>query len=85
MRNENSYKENMKNSAMRKRKQVDRFMMEVYLQMVIDEAVFNLKEQKLRSAIDFALDNNDREGFYRLSNEYNQLLDHNRLAHSVHD
>lgn len=75
MIHESSYKENMKKSAMEVERQEDRFMMEIFSQMVIDEAVLKSKLEKLLSAIDDALDRKDEEKFYELSQEYKELMD----------
>jgi len=75
MIHESSYKENMKKSAMEVERQDERFMMEMFLQMVIDEAVLKLKVERLLAAIDEALDKRDEETFYELSHEYKELMD----------
>jgi len=56
-------------------RQDERFMMEMFLQMVIDEAVLKWKVEKLLAAIDEALDIRDEEKFYELSHEYKELMD----------
>lgn len=75
MIHESSYKENMKKSAMEIERQEDRFMMEIFSQMVIDEAILKLKLEKLLASIDDALDQRDEEKFYALSQEYKELMD----------
>ena len=50
-------------------------MMEIFSQMVIDEAVLKLKLEKLLASIDDALDQRDEEKFYALSQEYKELMD----------
>ena len=84
MRHENSYKENMKYSAIQKQKKVDRFFLDMYSQMVIDEAIFKAKKQDLLLKIDDSLDRKDPSSFYQLSAEYLKLLKDNRAtAHSL--
>jgi uncharacterized protein YpiB (UPF0302 family) len=56
-------------------RQDERFVMDMFLQRVIDEAVFKLKMEKLLAAIDEALDNRDEKKFYELSQEYKELMD----------
>lgn len=73
MIHESSYKE--KKFAMEVERQDERFVMDMFLQMVIDEAVFKLKMEKLLAAIDEALDNRDEKKFYELSQEYKELMD----------
>lgn len=75
MIHESSYKENMKKSAAEIERQEDRSMMEMFSQMVIDEAVLKLKLEKLLAAIDDALDRRDEEKFYELSREYKEIMD----------
>jgi uncharacterized protein YpiB (UPF0302 family) len=52
----------------------ENFMMDVYIQMILDEAVFNYKKLKLEEKINEALDRYDKESFQKLSEEYVQLL-----------
>lgn len=74
MRHENSYKENMKKSAMERKRKEDAFMLDIFSQMVIDEALFKAKEEEMKAEIDCALDNHDEEKFYSLSKQYKELL-----------
>jgi uncharacterized protein YpiB (UPF0302 family) len=73
MKHENSYKENMKQSAMKKQKSSESFILEMYAQMVIDEALFKMKKANLLAAIDSALDNGNEMLFHSLSTEYKKL------------
>ncbi|RBW67714.1 IDEAL domain-containing protein [Bacillus taeanensis] len=74
MKHENFYKENMKQSAMKKQKSSESFILEMYTQMVIDESLFKMRKATLLSAIDSALDNRDKGLFQTLSTEYNKLV-----------
>ncbi|MBM6617163.1 IDEAL domain-containing protein [Bacillus suaedaesalsae] len=48
----------------------------VYVQMILDEIIFTARAKKLGIEIDDALDKRDDQLFYRLTNEYNQLMKH---------
>ncbi|MDQ0162357.1 IDEAL domain-containing protein [Aeribacillus alveayuensis] len=72
MKERKSYTEIMK--ARSAKVNAENFMMDVYIQMVLDEAVFNYKKLKLEEKINEALDRYDKESFQKLSEEYVQLL-----------
>lgn len=74
MKHESSYKENMKKSAMEIERHEDRFMIDIFSQMVIDESIIKLKREKLLASIDDALDNRDKELFYLLSRQYKDMM-----------
>jgi len=44
--------------------------MDVYIQMILDEAWFNHRKKMLEDKINDALDRKDREKFMELSKEY---------------
>lgn len=50
------------------------FVLDLYIQMVIDEALFNHKKNLLEKQIDSALDSNDKLQFQLLAIEYNTLI-----------
>ncbi|MFD1739143.1 IDEAL domain-containing protein [Bacillus salitolerans] len=74
MKKGKSYTELMK-SAARKRLEVQESR-NFYVDMILDEIIFNSKAKKLNKEIDVALDNRDLKTFYKLSNEYKQLMKH---------
>ncbi len=76
MRHENSYKENMKKSAVEQQRKEDAFMLQIFSQMVIDESVLKARRKQLMKAIDDALDHRHEEQFYKLSEQYKELLKH---------
>ncbi len=74
MRNESSYKENMKKSAMENQRKDDAFMLDIFSQMVIDELMAKSKRDHLLALIDNALDKRDKVEFYRLSQQYKEMI-----------
>ncbi|MFA8439515.1 IDEAL domain-containing protein [Pueribacillus sp. YX66] len=74
MRNESSYKENMKKSAMEKQRKDNAFMLDLFSQMVIDESILKSKREKLLDLIDDALDKRDEKKFYSLSQQYKEMM-----------
>lgn len=71
MKERKSYTELMK---ARSSKASENYMLGVYVQMVLDEALFNYRKNKLEEKINDALDRLDKEMFLKLSEEYAQLL-----------
>jgi len=69
-----SYNENMKNYAEKNQKIPKVSIVDVYSQMVMDEAWFNMRKEKLETAIDKALETRNYENFMKLSSEYNRLM-----------
>ncbi|CAG9622971.1 IDEAL domain-containing protein [Sutcliffiella rhizosphaerae] len=74
MKNEKSYTELMKARKMNKKVAVESYMMNVYVQMIIDESLFHYQKNLLQQKIDYALDVNDATLFHRLSSGYNKFL-----------
>ena len=75
MKNEKSYTELMKlKKQQAKKSSPENFVMNVYVQMILDESLFLYQKSKLQSKIDSALDSNNRTLFLSLTNEYNQFL-----------
>lgn len=50
------------------------YMMNVLIQMILDEAVFNYKKLQLEEKINEALDQLDKERFLKLSAQYAELM-----------
>lgn len=69
-----SYNENMKNYAENNQKIPKVSIVDVYSQMVMDEAWFNMRKEQLETAIDKALETRNYENFMKLSSEYNRLM-----------
>lgn len=76
MQNDKSYHEKMKEHAMKRLHKNETFVKDIYIQMVIDEALFNSRKNKLEERINKALDTKNYESFLTLSKEYNKLLLH---------
>ncbi|MDX5474600.1 MAG: IDEAL domain-containing protein [Bacillaceae bacterium] len=75
MKNEKSYTELMKlKKQQAKKSSPENFVMNVYVQMILDESLFLYRKNRLQSKIDSALDSNNRTLFLSLTNEYNQFL-----------
>jgi uncharacterized protein YpiB (UPF0302 family) len=72
MKKRPSYSDLMKASAMKRVGETD--PVNIYVEMLLDEILFNSRVQKLENEIDCALDNRDYLTFQRLSSEYKQLL-----------
>ncbi|ASS90468.1 IDEAL domain-containing protein [Bacillaceae bacterium ZC4] len=68
MENRKSYSELMKTRSVKENP--ENFMMDVYIQMILDEAWFNHRKKMLEDKINDALDRKDREKFMELSKEY---------------
>ncbi len=74
MKNEKSYTELMKAKKMNKKVSVEAYMMNVYVQMIIDESLFHYHKNLLQEKIDCALDANDPSLFHLLSARYKKFL-----------
>jgi len=74
MKNEKSYTEIMKARGNVKKKQEQNTMLDVYIQMIIDEALFIRKKSILEEKINAAIDAENQALFLELSVEYKKLL-----------
>ncbi|MCM3616953.1 IDEAL domain-containing protein [Sutcliffiella horikoshii] len=74
MKNEKSYTELMKAKKMNKKVSVEAYMMNVYVQMIIDESLFHYHKNLLQEKIDGALDAKDPSLFHLLSTRYKKFL-----------
>ncbi|QFT88295.1 hypothetical protein FIU87_06545 [Bacillus sp. THAF10] len=74
MKNEKSYTELMKSRKMNKKVSVEAYMMNVYVQMIIDESYFHYQKNLLQRKIDDALDSNDAVLFQHLSIRYKKFM-----------
>ncbi|MBD8067614.1 IDEAL domain-containing protein [Bacillus sp. PS06] len=73
MKNEKSYTEMMKARGRMKKKDQVRIL-DIYIQMIIDEAVFKRKKDILEEKINDAIDSRNQPLFYELADEYKKLL-----------
>ena len=74
MKNEKSYTEHMKISKKKMDQRKRSFMLDVYIQMIIDEALFKRKKALIEQKINEALETKDREWFKALAKEYRELM-----------
>lgn len=74
MKNEKSYTELMKSKAQEKRVSRESFMVNMYVQMVIDEAIFLFQKQRFLEKIDAAIDANNKVLFQSLCAEYQAFV-----------
>ncbi|HHY74481.1 MAG TPA: IDEAL domain-containing protein [Bacillus bacterium] len=51
------------------------YVFDVYIQMIIDEALYNYKKDLLLKQINDALDARDRTQFYLLTEQYKRLIE----------
>lgn len=75
MKEKKTYAELMKSRNTQKGNELDVTMLDVYIQMVLDEALFTRRLTTLTEKINKALDDRDEEAFMSLSREYQKLLE----------
>ncbi|MRX73534.1 IDEAL domain-containing protein [Bacillus lacus] len=74
MNNKKSYNEILKSRNNQKQQELkETSILDVYIQMILDEAMFSRKLLLLETQINEALDKNDKESFMELSVQYNRL------------
>lgn len=70
---ENSYTELMKYGAMNKKKLKEDFMLQLYIEMLLNEILLKAEKKKLMEQIDRAIDEKNYENFMQLSKQYKEL------------
>lgn len=70
---EKSYSELMKSSTMKKQKNKESYMMDLYIEMLLFEFRLHSEKEKLLKKIDKALDEKNKIDFLKLSKEYKEL------------
>lgn len=70
---EKSYSEIMKTSVMKRIKDKESFVLDLYVDMLISEIQLNTKKEKLLAKIDKAIDDQDRHLFFSLTEELKDL------------
>ncbi|MBN6887605.1 uncharacterized protein YpiB (UPF0302 family) [Cytobacillus horneckiae] len=70
---EKSYTELMKASAMKRKREKEAFVLDLYIDMVLSEAILKRKKETIQVKLDEALDQQNEADFIYLSNEYNEL------------
>ncbi|WP_085523792.1 IDEAL domain-containing protein [Tuberibacillus sp. Marseille-P3662] len=68
-----SFHEQTKEMAMSRQQKSRSTFREIYAQMVLDEALLTARKTRLQREIDRCLDENDRDRFFQLSEEYAKL------------
>lgn len=74
MENRKSYADHQKSHALDFRNTEGNYVLDVYVQMIIDEALFNYRKDLLQKQIDDALDAKDQLRFIFLTEQYKKLL-----------
>jgi uncharacterized protein YpiB (UPF0302 family) len=74
MKNEKSYTEIMKSRGNVKKSGKTVTMLDVYIQMIIDEALFLRQKNLLEEKINTAIDTKNKTLFLELAVDYNKLL-----------
>ena len=70
---EKSYTELMKLSAMNRSQDKERFMQNLYIEMLLTEIQLKIEKEKLTKKIDAAIDRCDRQTFLALSQKFREL------------
>ncbi|MGM9924018.1 MAG: IDEAL domain-containing protein [Bacillus sp. (in: firmicutes)] len=73
MNHEQSYTEMMKSNGMHKHSGKETFMLELYVDMMLQEALLKNEKNKLLLKIDEALDQRDRELFHHYCTELAEI------------
>lgn len=73
MKNKKSYSEIMK-SRTNQTKSAKDFMLDLYIQMIFDEAILVNRKKSLEEKINEALDTNNVQQFKELAIEYNKII-----------
>ncbi|MFS0782945.1 IDEAL domain-containing protein [Bacillus sp. 1P06AnD] len=73
MNNEHSYTEMMKATSKRKQSEKDTFMLELYVDMILQEALLKAQREQLLQKIDYALDHRDNALFTAYCKELTEL------------
>ncbi|MEC0166753.1 IDEAL domain-containing protein [Bacillus cereus] len=73
MKEKKSYTELMKSRNTQKANEFDVTMADIYIQMVLDESLYNRRLAMLTDQINKALDEKEKEAFPTLSKEYAAL------------
>ncbi|MGG0719174.1 IDEAL domain-containing protein [Robertmurraya massiliosenegalensis] len=70
---EKSYTELMKSGAMNPKRAKEAFMLNLYVDMILSEALLKSEKEKLSLQIDQAIDKKDKKTFLKLSTQYIEL------------
>lgn len=75
MENRKSYADQKKSNGLDLSSPESNYVLDVYIQMIIDEALFNYEKDLLQKQIDDALDSKDQIQFYLLTEQYKKLIE----------
>jgi len=70
---EKPYSELMKSGAMNRKKEKEAYVLNLYIDMILSEALLNTEREKLTRRIDQAIDERDKKAFLQLSTQYKEL------------
>ncbi|MDQ0153796.1 IDEAL domain-containing protein [Robertmurraya andreesenii] len=70
---ENSYTELMKSGAMNRKRAKEAYVLNLYIDMILSEALLKSEKEKLLKRIDKAIDEQDEGSFLKLSRSYREL------------
>lgn len=73
MENRKSYADQKKSNGLELSSTESNYVLDVYIQMIIDEALFNYQKDLLQKQINDALDSKDQIQFYLLTEQYKKL------------
>jgi len=73
MNHENSYTEMMKSTAMQKHLGKETFMVELYVDMMLQEALLKNEKDKILVKIDEALDQRNEENFHHYCKQLQEI------------
>lgn len=70
---EQSYTEFMKSGAMNRKKLKEAYVLNLYIDMILSEALLQSEKERLSKRIDKAIDEQDKKTFLQLSTKYKEL------------
>ena len=70
---ERSYSELMKSGAMNRKREKEAYVLNLYIDMILSEALLNTEKEKLTKRIDQAIDERDKKTFLQLSSQFREL------------
>jgi uncharacterized protein YpiB (UPF0302 family) len=70
---EKSYTELMKSGAMNRKRAKEAYVLNLYIDMILSEALLVSEKEQLSKRIDKAIDEKDKKAFLQLSTKYKEL------------
>lgn len=71
---EKSYTELMKSGAMNRKRAKEAYVLNLYIDMILSEALLKIEKEELSKQIDKAIDEHDKGTFLTLSAKYKELI-----------